>query len=123
MDRTVLVIGAGLAGARTAEALRGLGHDGRLVLVGDEEQLPYERPPLSKEYLHGRTGFDAALVHPQRWYDDHRVELRTGAHVRSSTPRRTWPPSTTAAPCGSTRRCWRPARRRDVSTYPAATPP
>ena len=83
MDRTVLVIGAGLAGARTAEALRGLGHDGRLVLVGDEEQLPYERPPLSKEYLHGRTGFDTALVHPQRWYDDHRVELRTGAHVRS----------------------------------------
>lgn len=83
MDRTVLVIGGGLAGARTVEALRGLGHDGRLVLVGDEDELPYERPPLSKEYLHGRTAFDAAVVHPERWYDDHRVELRTGSHVRS----------------------------------------
>lgn len=83
MDRSVLVIGGGLAGARTVEALRGLGHDGRLVLVGDEDQLPYERPPLSKEYLHGRTAFDTAVVHPERWYDDHRVELRTGAHVRS----------------------------------------
>lgn len=83
MDRTVLVIGGGLAGARTVEALRGLGHEGRLILVGDEDELPYERPPLSKEYLHGRTAFDTAVVHPERWYDDHRVDLRTATHVRS----------------------------------------
>jgi len=83
MDRTVLVIGGGLAGAKTVESLRSLGHDGRLVLVGDEAELPYERPPLSKDYLHGRTDFGAAVVHPQEWYDDHGVDLRTGAHVRS----------------------------------------
>ncbi len=83
MDRTVLVIGGGLAGARTAEALRGLGHDGRLVLIGDEDELPYERPPLSKEYLHGRAAFETAVVHNRGWYDDHRIDLRTGAHVRA----------------------------------------
>ncbi|HET7900551.1 MAG TPA: FAD-dependent oxidoreductase [Candidatus Nanopelagicales bacterium] len=83
MDRTVLVVGGGLAGARTVEALRELGHDGPLVLVGDEAELPYQRPPLSKDYLHGRSAFDDAVVHPQEWYDDNRVDVRTGAHVRS----------------------------------------
>jgi 3-phenylpropionate/trans-cinnamate dioxygenase ferredoxin reductase subunit len=53
-DRTFVIVGAGLAGAKAAETLRDEGFDGRLVLVGAEDDRPYERPPLSKEYLRGR---------------------------------------------------------------------
>ncbi|MBV8982489.1 MAG: FAD-dependent oxidoreductase, partial [Acidimicrobiia bacterium] len=57
--KTVVVVGASLAGLRAAETLRGDGYDGRIVLVGAEDQLPYDRPPLSKQLLAGSMAPDA----------------------------------------------------------------
>jgi len=77
-DQTFVVVGGGLAGAKAVESLRDQGFDGRLVLVGAEPHLPYERPPLSKGYLQGKSAIEDAVVHDQAWYDEHDVELRLG---------------------------------------------
>ena len=79
--RTFAVVGAGLAGAKAAEALRAEGFDGRVVLLGAESHRPYERPPLSKGYLQGSAERDTVFVHPPTWYAEHRVELRLGTAV------------------------------------------
>jgi 3-phenylpropionate/trans-cinnamate dioxygenase ferredoxin reductase subunit len=73
---TFAVVGAGLAGAKAVEALRAQGFDGRIVLLGAEPHLPYERPPLSKGYLTGDADRDSVFVHPPEWYAEHEVELR-----------------------------------------------
>ncbi|MFL5780261.1 MAG: NAD(P)/FAD-dependent oxidoreductase [Thermoleophilaceae bacterium] len=78
MPNTYVIVGGGLAGAKAAQALREEGFDGRLVLVGSEPEQPYERPPLSKDYLRGESPREKARVHPDGWYADHDVELRTG---------------------------------------------
>lgn len=75
---TMVIVGAGLAGAKAAEALREEGFEGQLVLVGTESHRPYERPPLSKGYLQGSEERDKVFVHPQSWYADHHVDLRLG---------------------------------------------
>jgi 3-phenylpropionate/trans-cinnamate dioxygenase ferredoxin reductase subunit len=75
---SIVIIGAGLAGATAATELREQGYEGRVVLLGAEEHPPYERPPLSKSYLLGEDPFEKALVHPLTWYDDHDVDLRLG---------------------------------------------
>jgi 3-phenylpropionate/trans-cinnamate dioxygenase ferredoxin reductase subunit len=73
-DETFVIVGAGLAGAKAAETLRTEGFDGRLVLIGDEPERPYERPPLAKEYLRGEA--DARpYVHDQSFYADNAIEL------------------------------------------------
>ncbi len=77
-DSTVVIVGAGLAGAKTAEGLRSCGHSGPIVLVGAEKHLPYERPPLSKDYLAGKADRSSINVHDQQWYADHNVQLRLG---------------------------------------------
>ncbi|HEV7146448.1 MAG TPA: FAD-dependent oxidoreductase [Pedococcus sp.] len=82
-DRTFVVVGGGLAGAKAVEQLRVLGFEGRLVLLAGEEHLPYERPPLSKDYLKTGEKLDDAFVHDQQWYADHQVDLRTGTRVAS----------------------------------------
>jgi 3-phenylpropionate/trans-cinnamate dioxygenase ferredoxin reductase subunit len=74
-----VIVGAGLAGAKAAEALRGSGFDGRISLIGAEEHLPYERPPLSKEYLAGKAGRDSVFVHDQSWYRQQDIDLRLGS--------------------------------------------
>ena len=79
--RTFVIVGAGLAGAKAAEALRAEGFEGRVVLIGEEPVRPYERPPLSKEYLRGEKGFDDTAVHPAAFYDDQGIELRTATRV------------------------------------------
>ncbi|HZP51892.1 NAD(P)/FAD-dependent oxidoreductase [Actinocrinis sp.] len=79
----IVIVGASLSGAKAAEALRAKGYDGRIVLIGDEEHLPYERPPLSKDYLIGKSEREKAFVHPESWYAEHEVELRLGSHVSS----------------------------------------
>ena len=79
--RTIVVVGAGLAGAKTVEALRDQGFDGSLTLVGAETHLPYERPPLSKGYLKGDDERDSFEVHDRAWYDEHDVTLRLGETV------------------------------------------
>ncbi len=66
-ERTFVIVGAGLAGAKAAEALRKEGFDGRVVLIGDEAERPYERPPLSKDYLMGRSEKEKVYVHPEQW--------------------------------------------------------
>ncbi|GIG20471.1 pyridine nucleotide-disulfide oxidoreductase [Cellulomonas chitinilytica] len=83
MSGRVVVVGAGLAGAKTVEALRAGGYDGTVTLIGTETDRPYERPPLSKGYLQGNEERDAAFVHPADWYATHDVELRPGTTVTS----------------------------------------
>jgi 3-phenylpropionate/trans-cinnamate dioxygenase ferredoxin reductase subunit len=79
----VVVVGASLAGIRTAEALRRLGYDGRLALVGDEPHRPYDRPPLSKELLRGdREPDQIALVKPDA-FDALRLDLHLGVRAES----------------------------------------
>jgi 3-phenylpropionate/trans-cinnamate dioxygenase ferredoxin reductase subunit len=80
-QQTHVIVGAALAGAKAAEALREEGFDGRIVLLGAERELPYERPPLSKEYLRGEVPREKAQVHPEGYYEDHAIELRTGTTV------------------------------------------
>src|SRR3569833_1897844 len=77
-DRTFLIVGASLAGATATETLRAAGFDGRLVLIGAEAERPYERPPLSKDYLRGEVGREQAYVHAADFYADQRIELRLG---------------------------------------------
>src|SRR4051794_32081524 len=82
----VVVVGGGLAGAKTAEALRDQGYDGPVTLLTAEGELPYERPPLSKGYLAGESAFEEAVVHPEEWYAEHQVELRRGTEVTALHP-------------------------------------
>jgi 3-phenylpropionate/trans-cinnamate dioxygenase ferredoxin reductase subunit len=76
--RTFVIVGAGLAGAKAAETLRDEGFDGRVVLVGAEPERPYERPPLSKEYLRGEVGREKVYVHREAFYAERDIELRLG---------------------------------------------
>jgi 3-phenylpropionate/trans-cinnamate dioxygenase ferredoxin reductase subunit len=77
---TLAVVGASLAGAKAAEAARGAGFDGRIVLIGDEPGAPYERPPLSKAVLRGEKDAGTTHVHPDGFYADHAIE-RVTDHV------------------------------------------
>src|SRR4051795_1260219 len=88
-ERTFVIVGAALAGARAAETLREQGFDGRIVLVGAESVRPYERPPLSKDYLRGESEFEKAYVHEEAFYGAHDIELRLGRRAtRLDTGRR-----------------------------------
>jgi 3-phenylpropionate/trans-cinnamate dioxygenase ferredoxin reductase component len=78
---TFAIVGGGLAGAKAAEALRDKDFDGHVVLFAAEERLPYERPPLSKEYLAGKKGLADFTSAPAAWYRDHHVELQLGTEV------------------------------------------
>jgi 3-phenylpropionate/trans-cinnamate dioxygenase ferredoxin reductase component len=83
---TFAIVGAGLAGAKAAETLRAEGFDGRLVLLGEEAERPYERPPLSKAYLRAEAGRDSLYVHDAGFYAAHDIELHTSARVSSIDP-------------------------------------
>jgi 3-phenylpropionate/trans-cinnamate dioxygenase ferredoxin reductase subunit len=78
---TFVIVGASLAGARAAEALRTEGFEGQIILIGHEPHYPYERPPLSKGYLQGSEARDSIFVHEEGWYAEHGVDLRLGAGV------------------------------------------
>jgi 3-phenylpropionate/trans-cinnamate dioxygenase ferredoxin reductase subunit len=78
---TVAIVGAGQAGAEVATLLRQHGHQGRIILFGEERFLPYMRPPLSKAYLAGEIGADALIYKAQIAYDKAEVELRLGRRV------------------------------------------
>ncbi|MEU5398992.1 FAD-dependent oxidoreductase [Streptomyces sp. NPDC005963] len=81
--RTFVIIGGGLAGAKAAETLRAEGFTGRVILIGDENDHPYERPPLSKGYLTGKEKRDSVFVHEPAWYAGADVELHLGQTVVS----------------------------------------
>jgi 3-phenylpropionate/trans-cinnamate dioxygenase ferredoxin reductase component len=85
-DTTYLIVGASLAGAKAAQTLRDEGFDGPIVLIGDERERPYERPPLSKDYLQGKAERETIYVHPDGWYAKHDVDLRLGETVVSVDP-------------------------------------
>ena len=80
MERFV-IIGAGLAGAKTAEHLRAQGFDGAITLIGEEPLHPYERPPLSKGILKGTADAESAFVHDPQWYTENAVELLLDTQV------------------------------------------
>jgi 3-phenylpropionate/trans-cinnamate dioxygenase ferredoxin reductase subunit len=81
MISTILIIGGGQAGAQAIDTLRKEGFGGRLVLIGDEPQLPYQRPPLSKKYLCGEMAAERLLFRHQSFYDEHRIELKLGTRA------------------------------------------
>src|SRR3954468_10242797 len=83
MSDTCVIVGAGLAGAKAAETLREEGFDGSVVLLGAEPHRPYERPPLSKDYLRGEAERDAAFVHEESFYAEKDIDLRTSVGVES----------------------------------------
>lgn len=77
----VVIVGGGLAGAKAAVALNGGGFRGSLTIVGDERHQPYERPPLSKDYLKGESQAEDMLVVPAAWYDEHDVARIEGVEA------------------------------------------
>ena len=85
-DDPFVIVGAGLAGATAARTLREEGFTGRVVLIGDEADPPYERPPLSKDYLMGKHGRDKLYVQPRQWYGEHNVDLRLATIVTAIDP-------------------------------------
>ena len=87
-DRKVdhLLIGGGMASAHCAAELRKRGADGSILLVGREPEPPYERPPLSKEYMRGEAERADAHVNSAAWYEENGVELLTGRNVMSLDP-------------------------------------
>jgi 3-phenylpropionate/trans-cinnamate dioxygenase ferredoxin reductase subunit len=78
---TVVIIGTGQGGFQVAASLRDEGFDGRVVLVGDEGDLPYQRPPLSKAYLTGEADADLVRMRPDRFFAEHGLELRAGVRA------------------------------------------
>lgn len=78
MGQTFVIVGAGQGGVAAADELRDQGFDGRIVLIGDEAELPYERPPLSKEYLAGDSSDDDLYIYPKKWYEENNIELALG---------------------------------------------
>ena len=81
MHPTFVIVGASLAGAKAAEALRQEGFDGRVVLLGEEPERPYQRPPLSKERLRGEGDPEDVYVHPEAFYAANDVDLRLSTRV------------------------------------------
>jgi 3-phenylpropionate/trans-cinnamate dioxygenase ferredoxin reductase subunit len=85
-DRTFVIVGAGLTGGAAATALRDGEFDGRVVVIGAEGHSPYERPPLSKDYLRGETKAGEFFLPPADWFTEHDVELRSGVRAESLDP-------------------------------------
>ena len=84
--QTFVIAGASLAGAKAAQELREHGFDGRIVLIGAESERPYERPPLTKDYLRGESEREKAYVHRAEFYGEQDIELITGATVTAIDP-------------------------------------
>ena len=82
-EQTFVIVGASLAGAKAAETLRSDGFEGRVVLIGEETERPYERPLLSKDYLRGEKPAAKLYVHDEGFYADNNIQLLTGTHVAS----------------------------------------
>jgi len=82
----VVIVGAGHGGAQAAAALRQMGFEGSVLMIGDEAELPYERPPLSKEYLAGGKGFDRILLRPRHFWKEKGIELLLGERVVAIDP-------------------------------------
>ncbi len=86
MKFDVLIVGAGHGGAHTAIMLRQNKFEGSIAMIGDEPEIPYERPPLSKEYFSGERSFERILIRPQSFWDERQVTMMTGQRVVSVDP-------------------------------------
>jgi 3-phenylpropionate/trans-cinnamate dioxygenase ferredoxin reductase component len=104
-EQTFIIVGASLAGASAAAELREQGFEGRVVLIGSEPQRPYQRPPLSKDYLRGDAGLDKVYLHDESFYADHDIELRTPTPSSASSRRRLRPCATAVSGCVMTGSC------------------
>ncbi len=82
----IVIVGGGLAAGTVVTELREGGYDGPLAVYTDEAHPPYERPPLSKDFMLDKGTLDAALVHPEGWYAEHRVDLHTSTPVTAIDP-------------------------------------
>ena len=82
----VVIVGTGHGGAQAAIALRQHGHDGSILMIGRDNAPPYERPPLSKEYLAGDKGFERIMIRPEKFWADKDITLRLGAGVTAIDP-------------------------------------
>jgi 3-phenylpropionate/trans-cinnamate dioxygenase ferredoxin reductase component len=87
MISTIVVVGGGQAGAQAVDTLRRSGFAGRLLLICDEPELPYQRPPLSKNYLSGELTAERLPFRHRAFYDEHRVELKLGVRAAALDPR------------------------------------
>jgi 3-phenylpropionate/trans-cinnamate dioxygenase ferredoxin reductase component len=85
-EPSFIIVGGGMAGAIATQTLREEGFDGKITLLGQEPNAPYERPPLSKDYLQGKADRDSIFVRPEPWYAEHAVELSLGSAVTSLDP-------------------------------------
>lgn len=85
-SESIVIVGGGLAGALAAGRLREEGYEGPVTLFGAESEHPYQRPPLSKDYLRGESGREDARVHPEGFYDDNAIELRLGERIEEIDP-------------------------------------
>jgi 3-phenylpropionate/trans-cinnamate dioxygenase ferredoxin reductase component len=85
-EQTFIIVGASLAGAKAAEELRNEGFDGRVLLIGAEPERPYERPPLTKDYLRNESPREKAYVHDEGFYGQHQIELMTSTTVTAIDP-------------------------------------
>ena len=83
---TTIVIGAGQAGAEVASKLRDEGYDDRILLIGQENYLPYQRPPLSKKYMAGEMALERLFLRPQEFYQDKNIELNIGKSAYQIDP-------------------------------------
>ena len=86
MKFDVLIVGAGHGGAQAAIMLRQDKFEGSIAIIGDESEIPYERPPLSKEYFSGERSFERILIRPQSFWDDRQITVMTGQRVMSVDP-------------------------------------
>ena len=82
----MVIIGGGLAAGTAAETLRTEGYDGEITVITDEAHTPYQRPPLSKGFLKGDEGLDAVILHPDDWYREQRIEVRTSTSATAVHP-------------------------------------
>src|SRR6266545_2559586 len=80
-QQRVVIVGAGHGGFQLAASLRQGGFDGAIILLGEEPGLPYQRPPLSKDYLDGKIGLDLLLMRPEGFYREHRIDYLPGTRV------------------------------------------
>ena len=79
----MVIIGAGHAAGQAAASLRQEGHEGEIIIIGDEPHIPYQRPPLSKQYLSGEQGIERVYLRPEKFYADKTITVRTGERVES----------------------------------------
>lgn len=86
MTDSIVIVGASVAGGRAAEYLRKQGFDGRIVLVGAEPHLPYDRPPLSKKFLRGQLPEEKLFFRTREYYAEHRIELVLGVRAERLVP-------------------------------------